>query len=242
MTEEVPQIDTRNVELRDYARSAYVCWIDLMGSRGTMARSLEQSAIDILSLHATADQSHDVDNIDLLPLQDGLYIVSESQSAMKGFLGNTFNSLAAESIETYDRFKYIVRGSLAYGEVVLGEDLPEEINSEFISGSFPTDALILGAPVTQAYNNESKAPPFGIYVHESARSLVPSGEASTATTPMEFIWWRWYEDKETDSEEIYESLEDYFEWCGKNNLRIGYDEKDMERHQDMAEQYLNPPH
>lgn len=242
MAEDVPEIDTEDINLRDHTTEAYVCWVDLMGSRAAMARSIEESAIDILSLHATANQAHDEDNIELLPLQDGLYIVSESQSAMKGFLGNVFNSLAAESIEKYTKFKYIIRGSLAYGEVILGEDLPDEINEEFISGQFPSDALILGAPVTQAYLNESKAPPFGIFVHESARALPPNQEANPGTEPMEYIWWRWYEGKDTDSSEISQSLEEYFDWCEENNLRIGYKEEDIERHREMATQYLEPPH
>jgi len=199
---------------------------------------MEQTVIDILSLHAAAEQARDPDNIKLYPLQDGFYAISKSQTTMKGFLGNVFEMLSTESIETYSRFKYVIRGTIAHGELVEIDELPEDINEDFYNSTFPTDALLVGVPVIQAVSSESKAPPFGIYVHESARGAYPEDEDS----PLEYAWWRWFKDRDIDSRDIFDSLAEYYEWAEQNYLKIDYDEEKLERHQKMAEQYHKPPH
>ncbi|MFC7059174.1 hypothetical protein [Halovenus salina] len=238
MSEDAPFIDFSDTGIREYTDDYYVAWVDLMGVQSIMSRSMEQTAIDILSLHATAEQARDPENIKLYPLQDGFYAISESQSAIKGFLGNVFEMLSTESIETYSRFKYVIRGAIAHGELIEVSELPEEINPEFIDSPFPKSALLIGVPVIQAVESESEAPPFGIYVHESARGIYPEDEES----PLEFKWWRWYEHRDIDSREIHSSLEDYYNWCKQNSEKIDYDIDDLERHKRMAKQYLTPPH
>jgi hypothetical protein len=37
-------------------------------------------------------------------------------------------------------------------------------------------ALLIGMPMIHAYQTERQAPPFGIFVHESARSFAPGNE------------------------------------------------------------------
>ena len=52
---------------------------------------------------------------------------------------------------------------------------------------------MLGIPLVQAFLAESGAPPFGIYVHESARSFAPPNQS-----PISHILWRWWLSDDTN--------------------------------------------
>ncbi|WP_058825921.1 hypothetical protein [Haloferax sp. Q22] len=231
---EVPHVYTDSDQLSGVTKE-YVCWLDLMGIQNTMATSVETSAIDILNLHVAVDEAMDRDEVTHYPIMDGVYLTSKSKDSMLELLQDVFAKLAKDNIENRKpQYVYIPRASLAFGPIVHGENLDDGVNEEFITGSDYAESLLLGLPMIQAVQNEPKAPPFGIYIDESARAFAPSGQE-----PIERTWYDWFIFLKDDIDELlYNTLEEYYDWCLENSHRINYPKEDIEKHQTKAEQYL----
>ena len=213
----------------------YVCWLDLMGVRGTMSRSLETSAIDILNLHVAIDDELDRDAITHYPIMDGVYATSDDKQEMLEFLSGVFGKLAKDNIENREpEYTYIPRASLSYGPILHGENLTDGVNEEFMTNSDYAESLLLGLPMIQAVENEPNAPPFGVYIDQSARAFAPDGDE-----PIERTWHEWFRYLDDDiSDLLYQNLDEYYDWCSSNSHLLEYEKESIERHREMAEQYL----
>ncbi|WP_254272953.1 hypothetical protein [Haloarcula marina] len=231
---EAPHVYTNSDQLSGVTEE-YVCWLDLMGIKGAMSRSIETSAIDILNLHVAVDETIDRNEITHYPVMDGVYLTSESKEDMQQLLIGVFSKLAKDNIENRDReYTYIPRGALSYGPIIHGENISDEANESFMTSSDYADTLLIGLPMIQAIESESKAPPFGIFIDQSARAFAPDGE-----DPIERRWYEWYRYLDDEIEELlYNTLEDYYEWCESNAHRVQYPKEDIKRHRTMAKEYL----
>lgn len=223
----------------------YVGWLDAMGIQSAMGRSINVTANFVFKLHIAAIKSLDDlqerqrEAISLYPVMDGVYFVTNDQPSLYGFLRRTFGCLAREFVETPDmRHRFLVRGALACGPVVHGRDLPVHASGVLNDYAKYRDSILLGLPMIQAYLTERMAPPFSVYVHESARAFTPAPRP-----PIRATWWRWFKTSQNDdwlalAARLRDELKLYFEWCKKRSFEIGYDAESIKKHEHLADQYF----
>lgn len=230
-----PEVHTEADQI-SAVKPRYVCWLDLMGVKNTMSTSLEETTIHMLNLHIAVDEALDRDNISHYPVMDGVYLTSDSRKTILPMLRTVFSKLAKDNIENQDApYTYVPRASIAYGPAIHGKDIADEAAEEFITGSDYSDSLLIGLPMIQSISAESSAPPFGIYIHESARAFAPDGEE-----PIERIWHEWFRYVDDNIEGLLlDTLNEYYDWCENNYREINYPIEDIERHREMADQYLS---
>lgn len=180
-----------NSEHLKKSENAYVGWLDIMGSGHLMTTSLHKTANFLARLHMAVDRSRaDIDfSGRILAVNDGVFIVANKKKEIMSVMGSSLILLSANFIAVprpHDRF--LVRGGIAFGPVYFGGDLKDGLrpaslreSSEFLN------SVMFGPPIIQAYRSEALAPPFGVAVHESARSFAPPGEE-----PFRLNHWLWW--------------------------------------------------
>lgn len=217
-------------------KARYVLWVDIMGSQGKMLRNVRTAAIPLMKLHVAAlgAKKKTLGGIELFPVIDGIYVVSEHFSSIAFFISDVFRSMAAEFLVLKNWERSIIRGAVAYGPVILGEECKG--GSLFLKESDYANGILLGMPLVQAYTAEREAPPFGVFVHESVRAFGQVGQHSI-NTPL----WRWWT-KNTENSKIAAALlpclHDYFGWSRSNPVASGYPTDRIEIHRVLAEEYL----
>jgi hypothetical protein len=157
---------------------------------------------------------------------------------MLRFLRHVFASLADEFNATEEkRFRFLVRGGLAFGPTIHGADVPRDACGAIPDADGYRESILLGMPMVQAHQAEAEAPPFGLCVHESARAFAPAGDE-----PLHERWWRWDEFGDEPVRLSWSTLEgnlkSYFDWCAERSLRIGYPIDRINAHRSMAAQYF----
>jgi hypothetical protein len=223
------------------AEPEYAAWVDVMGIGPVMGRSLDIAANFIFKLHIAAVKAMTSD-LKLYPVMDGFYVTSSRQQNMLEFLGSVFDQCAEEFIVTpREQFqhRFIVRGALAYGPIIHGQALPAAATQPphgldpFSANQGYKSSILIGLPMVQAHLSERKAPPFGLFVHESARSFAPAGSA-----PLHFSWWKWTQQNNQRWNSLYVELVDYYEKCRSHAMPIEYEEVRIDLHEKMAKQYF----
>jgi hypothetical protein len=92
-------------------------------------------------------------------------------------------------------------------------------------------------PMVQSVQSERFAPPFGVFVHESARAFAPK-----STRPFTDVWWKWFQGSHKDlSKNLRQAFVKYAEWCKKRARAIEYDEDRIETHEKLIGQYIAEP-
>jgi len=217
------------------AVNAYVAWIDVMGIQGIMSRSLSISANFVFKLHIAALEAPHA-NVELYPVMDGIYAVSQDQPAMVAFLENVFSHLADLFVSTPDvHHRFLVKGALAFGPIIHGSALPGAASNTLDQNASYRGAILLGIPMIQAHLGERNAPAFGLFVHESARAFAPMNQ-----TPLKMAWWTWFRPNHwlALAQELRQELEHYFGWCLARAQAVGYEAERIEVHRKLAEQYF----
>jgi hypothetical protein len=213
----------------------YVCWVDVMGSQSVMLRSLNMSAHFLMKLHLASLHAHDP-SIELYPVIDGIYACSASQKSILNFLNKVNSALAITFIlEPACIHKFMIRSGLAYGPVITGKETLA-CAEELQANSKHSDQVFFGAPLTQAFQIEKKAAPFGVALHESVRSFAPNDE-----TPMSGTYWKWWKRPQEDALalELFDSLKKYYIWCLAHTAMLSYEKVDIERHVELAKEYFS---
>ncbi|MFC3477371.1 type I restriction-modification system subunit M N-terminal domain-containing protein [Halobacterium litoreum] len=218
-------------------KNQYIAWLDIMGTANAMRRSVKTGAVKVLKMHnAVLDVQNDYD-VDIFPMMDGMYIVSDEKFELIGFLQDIFRGyaeyLVGESEQDHFEVYYtsIIRAAVAFGPLYHGGDTTESV-SETIAGSEGyKNSILVGVPMADAYEAETEAPPFGIRIHRSARTLAPEGEE-----PIPQYWWNWWEGTDLP-ENLLDLLNNYFEHF-EESRHSEYDEQKLERHKETAKVYL----
>ncbi|MBO5804572.1 MAG: hypothetical protein J6R25_05835 [Bacteroidales bacterium] len=210
----------------------YVCWIDTMGTQNTMSESLAKSANFILKLHAVIIESakHYNNSVTIYPVMDGAYLTSPNKKDMTCVIKRIYNNLYTIFSEepAFDK-RFIIRGAIAYGEIINGKSLTEEVTTD-IEQNYK-NSLLLGMPIIQAFRSESFSPPFGVFIHESARKFDDIHKMQGRT----FRWWS------TDiGEQIGQSIINYFEWCKYNYTLLDMDLSKIQTYIDSVKAYFIP--
>jgi hypothetical protein len=213
--------------------SEYVAWVDVMGTQVSMSRSIRITANFIFKLHIAALTAQ-VAGVQIYPVMDGFYAAAPNRYQMQSFLRNVFKSVAEEfnaTVEPHHRF--MIRGGLAFGPVIHGHDVGQ-CATELGNNLSYANSVLLGMPMVQAHLSERDAPPFGVFVHESARVFAPDG-----TEPLHWIWWKW---KNNDDSATWAALKGqliaHLQWCKARAQAILYSLDRIDAHEKMVEQYF----
>ncbi len=209
----------------------YVAWIDVMGIQSVMSRSIQVAANFVFKLHIAALEAM-TDGITLYPVMDGVYVTSQDKCSMEKFLRSMYSDLAKIFIEEgKERFLFLIRGAIAYGEIYHGRDIGKKASTTLSSSPEYQSHILLGEPMINAHLGERGAPPFGIFVHPSAM-----GSDSSVGSDG---WWRWFEGvKDIDRDAIGRKCSVYFNWCYENRDDIRYDLDRILVHKGLAELYF----
>ena len=214
----------------------YVAWVDVMGTQATMSRSLSIGSNFMGKLHMAAFMApkDSNGNINIYPVMDGFYVTFSTKEGIELFLQSVLRAVANEFINTKEnRHRFVVRGALAYGPVVHGGDIPREASRDIANNPDYAKTLLLGMPMVQANGSERFAPPFGVYIHESARSFAPPDK-----TPFRGRWWNWERQNTHLSKDLKKSLDDYYDWCQERTGSLGYEPERIDAHRLRMRQYF----
>lgn len=211
----------------------YVAWVDIMGTQSAMSRSIDATANFVFKLHTAVIQSNTM-GIDIYPVMDGFYASSPSQSNILDFLRSVFLLVADEFIQTsLPLHKFIIRGGLAFGPVIHGRSINAQSSPALANNPAYRDSILLGMPMVQSHLCERSAPPFGIFVHESARSFAPPGLA-----PIHFTWWKWANNSNQTWRTLKRSLNQHYTWCSRRSMALEYSIERIKAHKEMIDQYF----
>lgn len=218
----------------------YVIWLDVMGSQGAMRRSLPMSTNFVMKLHIACQQTiknHDR-KLELFPVIDGVYITCPTLGPVLYFLKEVMSRIALTFIfEEDQKFRFMVRGALAYGPISKGSDLPTT-NSAFTLDPNYTSHIVLGPALSQAYEDEHRASPFGIYISESARMFAPAGGQPLQGVHLKW----WYAGNESRDNELHRHLKlaiyEWFDWAAKHPATLMYDVGRMKEHRSLFDEYF----
>jgi hypothetical protein len=172
-------------------KNDYVAWLDLMGAGNMMSISIHKAANAIariqLAVHL-AQQDHRL-NLRTVPINDGVFFVSEKKSEIVNVLRSSIIYLVGNFIARRNHpDRFLARGGIAYGPVWFGTSLATQLSKIQKGASDIFQQVIIGSPIIQAYKAESLAPVYGVAVHESARAFSPETEE-----PFRSTLWRWWQ-------------------------------------------------
>lgn len=222
-----------NKDDRDYQ---YVFWLDLMGARNAMKLSLPRAARSVMKIHAAAlAAKQEFEGVEINPVMDGVYGFVGERKAMEGCLRRILTSLANVFIqEAAESNRFMVRAGVAFGPLIPGATLAAGAqilrdNKEYLGGT------AIGMGISNAYEAESLASPFGVYIHESARAFAPRG---VRNYPYRSNLWRWVDDDDPLSWALRRTLVEHFEWLHRNSVAAQYDLDALKRHRALADEYF----
>jgi hypothetical protein len=221
--------------LPQFPSSEYVAWIDVMGIQSAMGRSLHISGNFVFKLHVAALQAPH-ENVTIYPIMDGFYASTPNQADMLNFLREVFVQTADEFVKEQEPLhRFIVHGALAYGPIIHGNQVAADASNIFQKNLGHRDAILLGLPMVQANQGERQAPPFGLFVHESARSFAPA-----SIPPLHHVWWKWGSQQHTSPwQQVKAALEEHYKWCSENSGPLLYEPERIEVHKRLAIQYFS---
>lgn len=217
----------------------YVAWLDIMGASAAMRRSLPMSTNFVMKLHIacqTASKRPGYDRLELFPVIDGVYIASPTLRVMRYFLKDVMSQLALTFVfEEEQKFRFMVRGALAYGSISKGSAL-QNINVN-LDATY-TKHIVLGSPLSQAHDDERNAPPFGIFTSESARMFSPEGQQPLQGVHLK--WWSVGNDPKDNEllQHLKIAIHQWYAWAEKHPESLMYDPSRMKAHRALFDEYF----
>lgn len=210
----------------------YVLWVDIMGIKEKMSRSLHQSANFIGKFHSVVS-SCGGPGITIYPVMDGAYVTFDDQekaeSNVKDCIVKVYTELLHEFVGEKELLhRFLIRGGLAYGPVYPGTRLNKSVVPSFYQDP---SVLLLGFPVVQAHICESHAAPFGVCVDDS----VLSKSCLKAKPTFSGRWFHWeHKSSPSDIKAMRQSLKNHYQECEAHRTEIGYDDEALARHRMWA--------
>jgi hypothetical protein len=196
--------------------------------------SLRRAARSVMRIHAAAlltRQAHG--DLDINPVMDGVYGFVKDRKVLETCLKEILTALAQVFIhERVASSRFMVRAGIAYGPIIPGHALAEgssilRDNIDFLRGT------AIGMAISQAYEAESFAPPFGVYIHESARAFAPLDDE-----PFRVNLWRWWDKDDALTWALRRTLANHFVWLSRNPVSALYEAQAMLKHKALADEYF----
>ena len=214
--------------------NTYVCWIDIMGTKNAMSNSFEQASNHILRFHAccikASNEADSTYQIRIYPLMDGVFITATELAPLKDVIKRIYEQLSELFItEVNFRHKFVIRGALAYGEISHGEEIDNQVNPDIASNVNYKKQLLFGLPMIQSFTSERNAPPFGVYIHESARIV----------GKLQGRYYEWLRDDNERRLSMKESLNQYFDWCKEHHNQLDMEINKIEKYKELINEYFS---
>lgn len=205
----------------------YVLWVDIMGTKNNMSGSVRTSSIFICKLHVAIMEAKN-SRIHVYPMMDGAYVTAKNEGDMSAFIKKLFYSLSETLIEEGNDFhRFLIKGALAYGPVIHGNNIPNSCSNCIEENRSYVDGILLGIPMIQASKGEKSAPPFGIYCDESAR---------VASQEFAHRWYKWFSKNKVPA--VARAVQSYFDYSKEHYFELDYPKEKIAEHEEKAKQYF----
>jgi hypothetical protein len=219
-------------ELPD-TQNEYVCWIDIMGTKNIMTDSLQTASNFIFKFHTAVMECKNPD-ARYYPLMDGVFITTKSKTTMESIVSTVFQKIAVEFIsETKNKHRFLIKGTISYGPIIHGEDVSKDACEGLAREDEYRKSILMGIPMIQAYLVERNAPPFGIFIHESARTF-----HEPKRTRLSGKYYHWTKDKDL-RRNLLSSINDYFSWTENYSVSLNLEKSKSQYYKVVAEEYFN---
>ena len=212
----------------------YVCWLDIMGTKSSMSESFEKSANFIIRFRTAVLKAAVSKRVRVYPVMDGVYIVVKYLDDMREAIDKIMTCLAEVFLSETNNHRFIIKGALAIGTIQHGSKISSEVSPDMAPRSGYKQHLLFGMPMIQAFNSEKQAPPFGIYIHESARTV--------GGLQGRYYYWR-RDDTLSDNEKLHESLRkeliSFLKWEKDHNYYLELEKTKFEEYENRVKEYYN---
>ena len=235
-----------NEKFLDYSklpqlRGEYVLGCDGMGTSRELNRSIIRTASFVFKLHRAFGVARtEVPAIRCYPVMDGIYVTAESSEDLRVAIKIAYVLFARDFIQGRGtQNKFMMRGGLAYGPVLHGADIPDEAFGDLTPIRDTKRSVLLSPAMVLAYRAESKAPPFGIYVDDSAKTF-PQLVRPTETGFFSNLYQWWLGDDEATSVALglYDQIMFYHDKAKVHSVGMGYSLDRIDAHEQLAEEYF----
>lgn len=227
-----------NKHLSQSVEKCYVLSVDIMGIGCLMKRSFNQSLIIMGKFHAAMAEelARNALHIFAVPVIDGAYVTSDSVPKILDFIRRLYTRLGTLLTKERENGRFLIRGGLSYGPIFKGAYLPPDANNALANATAYKSQLLFGTPLSLAHEGEAKAPPFGVFIDESAR--IAALENCQGKQPrISGLWYDWCHRSVSLRKAIAEAIKQYFQYARGQSLPLDYDEKKLDEHEKAAGQY-----
>ena len=135
-----------------------------------------------------------------------------------------------------EKGRFIIRGGLAFGLVFKGAYLPPDANNALANATAYKSQLLFGTPLAFAHEAESKAPPLGVFIDESARTAALENRQGKQPQ-LSGLWYDWCHKNSSLRKSTTDAIKAYFQYAREHNLSLDYDESKIDEHEKAAGQY-----
>lgn len=215
------------------AQNEYVCWIDIMGTRNIMMDSIETASNFIFKFHTAVMECKNPE-AKYYPLMDGVFITTKSKTTIESIVSTIFQKIATEFIdETKNKHRFLIKGTISYGPIIHGEEVSKDACEGLSKEDEYRKSILMGIPMIQAYLAEKNAPPFGIFIHESARTF-----HEPKRKRLSGKYYHWTKDVEL-RKKLLSSINNYFSWTEKYSVSVNLEKSKSQYYKAVAEEYFN---
>lgn len=224
-------------------RREYIAFIDIMGTRAHMKNSVASTANYIFKLHAAilaSWRNEKYENVFVYPVMDGAYITATSRKNIEKIIVRIYLELAKIITNEADsKHRFLIRGAIAYGETIHGHRVPFEASKVFETDLSYKNNILLGPAMIEAYEGESLAAPFGVYINPSA----VKSEGSNGNHGSFQKDWKWFETELLKINPILlnrlkVAIDDYFNDVMDEQHPCHYPNKKIKEHLSSAKAYF----
>jgi len=235
-------------------KGEFVAWCDGMGTGQCLGRSLHQAANSVFKLHsAFSIARRTLSAVRCYPVMDGVYVTSPTRGDMQKVLKSAFSELAREFINRPGiKNMHMMRAGLAFGPTLHGVDIDDEAFYGTYHGYTTTRDMfeqsslddvrrhvLLSLAMVLAYEAERNAPPFGVFVDDSAKSypLLTEGSGGGFQSSL-YQWWAGDETARQTAAKLSEQIRFYLNKAETHSVGLQYPRERIERHRMLAEEYF----
>ncbi len=149
------------------------------------------------------------------------------------------SSVSLQWTTIFAKNKFMMRAGLAYGPVLHGRDIPEEAFADPEQIRDTKSSVLLSPAMVLAYRAESKAPPFGIYVDDSAKTFPQLTKPEDAGFISNlYQWWRDDENATAVASRLHEQIVFYLSKSKVHSVGTGYTIDRIKAHGQLVDEYF----
>ncbi len=239
------------------ATGEYVLWCDGMGTGRALMTSLHHAANFIFKLHHAFGAAVTAAGVGAVyPIMDGMYVSAPLRKDMERIIRHAFQDLAEEFLNHAGDIprQFMVRGGVAYGPTIHGASIAEEA---FVHGvgtqheaanraAFQVSRLnqtrshlLLSSAMVPAYNSESSASPFGVFIDDSALSVPQLVDPADRGFPSKM--WRWWHGSHSAHQvagNLANAVLNYLNQAETQTHGLSYPVDAITKHRNLAKEYF----